>query len=112
MSSSTGVRLTELVAMLLGDRLGPGEQIGNGIASSDLAPFGCAATHTAHDEAGGIHAMTTIGQVPVTDAAEALLPTMPDVQKQPRELAAQAGFTTTSILPIEHPFWTFYRPTP
>lgn len=56
--------------------------------------------------------MTTIGQVPVTDAAEALLPTMPDVQKQPRELAAQAGFTTTSILPIEHPFWTFYRPTP
>jgi 2-polyprenyl-3-methyl-5-hydroxy-6-metoxy-1,4-benzoquinol methylase len=29
-----------------------------------------------------------------------------------RELAAQAGFTNTDILPIEHPFWTFYRLTP
>jgi hypothetical protein len=29
-----------------------------------------------------------------------------------RELAAQAGFAHTDILPIEHPFWTFYRLAP
>jgi hypothetical protein len=29
-----------------------------------------------------------------------------------RELAVAAGFGTVEILPIEHPFWTFYRLTP
>ena len=29
-----------------------------------------------------------------------------------RELAAQAGFARVDILPIEHPFWTFYRLNP
>ncbi|MCW2540952.1 MAG: Methyltransferase protein [Frankiales bacterium] len=29
-----------------------------------------------------------------------------------RELAAAAGFTTVNILPIEHPFWRFYRLNP
>jgi len=29
-----------------------------------------------------------------------------------RELAAQAGFASADVLPIEHPFWTFYRLTP
>jgi hypothetical protein len=26
-----------------------------------------------------------------------------------RRLAEQAGFSSTEILPIEHPFWRFYR---
>jgi hypothetical protein len=29
-----------------------------------------------------------------------------------RELAATAGFGTVEILPIEHPFWKFYRLNP
>jgi hypothetical protein len=29
-----------------------------------------------------------------------------------RELATGAGFRTVDVLPIEHPFWRFYRLRP
>ncbi len=29
-----------------------------------------------------------------------------------RELATKAGYRSADVLPIEHPFWRFYRLTP